>query len=543
MKTRIFSILALLLVLAMFFTACGDNNPPVNGDDSGSANNDAPSTGEIIEDVSPYTVTETLFATDVSKELYKMFEDNKGASFSSLLVTNASFVMGNANAISDGHLLSMTIPVYKTGATDANGDFVFTLFIYELGYNQLKKEAKRSYEIKINAAEYGLAANKSKVCKVVKVDLTSYDITVAADESIGFFAETDTITPAYLPTSTSAKSDAITLMREKSSENIGCFIKTGTSGADYSQDTQVIDFEWEKTYESKLKYLADENEYDTMINALKDKYKGKNVSLIGDSISSFAGICNDKSANLTIGNNSPYYPTANTNITDSSLMYWGKVIKDLEMNTCVINGWAGSYAVGSDKHPNMLERAVQLHRDGGTADNTSDDVMPDVIIVYFGINDLNGGKPTDSTLIGLLNNAKDSTSRKAAVESWFKGVAEKADKSGSTKKGEAYDNFEQVYALSLRAMQEKYPNAEIYCLTYQESNHANTSKAKLAKFTQSVTAIAEYFGATVVDQSKDEITFENCHAYGADYRALHPNAKGHAVMAKSIITAMYNKNK
>ena len=41
---------------------------------------------------------------------------------------------------------------------------------------------------------------------------------------------------------------------------------------------------------------------------------------------------------------------------------------------------------------------------------------------------------------------------------------------------------------------------------------------------------------------KLEITLENCHAYGADYRALHPNAKGHAVMAKSIITAMYNKN-
>ena len=83
----------------------------------------------------------------------------------------------------------------------------------------------------------------------------------------------------------------------------------------------------------------------------------------------------------------------------------------------------------------------------------------------------------------------------------------------------------------------------MYCLTYQENNHNNTSRSKLAKFNQSVTALAEYFGATVVDQSKDEITETNCHAYAADNKSLHPNPKGHAVMAKSIITEMYNKNK
>ena len=551
MKKRIFSLLALLLMLSMLFTACGGTTPAGNDDVTNapggtnpSGETNAPVTEEVIEDVSPYVVTETLFTAEVSQKLYELFEKNKGSSFSALLPANASFVMGNANAISDGRLLSMTIPVYKTGATDANGDFVFTLYVYDLGYGHLKQAAKKSYEIKINAATYGLEANKSKVCKAIKVDLTSYDITIAADEGIGFFAATDTLIPAYIPTSSSAtKGEVVTLMREKSYENIGCFTKTGTAGVEYSQDTQVIDFEWEKTYESKLKYLADINEYDKMIAALKDKYKGKNLSMIGDSISAFAGICNDTTANATIGSNSPYYPTANTNITDSSLMYWGKVAKDLEMNICVTNAWAGSYAMGTDKQPNMLERAVQLHRDGGTPDNPADDVIPDVIIVYFGINDLNGGKPNDTTLVGLLNKAKDSEARKTAVGNWFKDVAAKADKAGSTKKGEAYDNFEQVYALSLRAMKEKYPNAEIYCMTYQESNHSNTSRSKLAKFTQSVSAIAEYFGATVVDQSKDEITFENCHAYGADYRALHPNAKGHAVMAKSIITEMYKKNK
>ncbi len=543
MKTRIFSILALLLVLAMFFTACGDNNPPVNGDDSGSANNDAPSTGEIIEDVSPYTVTETLFPTDVSKELYELFEKSTGMTFKSVDALTPPVALGNANAIIDGRLLSMTVPVYKTGKTDANGDFIFTIFVYRLGYDKLKAEELRSYEIKINAEQYGLVASKNSVKKAIKIDLSSYDITIAAGETLGYCADGDTLIPAYIASVAGTSNKALNLIREKASDQLGCFIKVGTTHLDYSQDNLIVDFEWEKTYESKSKYLADKNSYDTMINALKDKYKGKYVSLVGDSISAFDGVCNDTSANSTIGSNSPYYPTVFKNINDASFMYWGKVIKDLGMNTCVINAWAGSYAMGSDKHPNMLERAVQLHRDGGTPNNPSDDIAPDVIIIYFGINDLNGGKPNDANLVALLNKAKDSASRKTAVDSWFKDVAAKADKAGSTKQGEAYDNFEQVYALSLRAMKEKYPNAEIYCLTYQESNHAHTTKAKLAKFTQSVTAIAEYFGATVVDQSKDEITVDNCHAYGADYRALHPNAKGHAVMAESIVKEMYKNNK
>ena len=92
-------------------------------------------------------------------------------------------------------------------------------------------------------------------------------------------------------------------------------------------------------------------------------------------------------------------------------------------------------------------------------------------------------------------------------------------------------------------MKELYPDAEIFCLTYQENNHANTTAAKLKRFSTSVTAIAEYFGATVVDQSKDAITQSNCHAYAHDSNSLHPTAAGHAIMAENIIKTMYEKAK
>ncbi len=539
MKTRIFSILAMLLALATLFTSCGGTNPPANNDGT-----DVPVTEEVLEDVSPYTITETLFPAEVSKQIYELYENSKGMTFKGPVASDAPFVMGNANGISDCRLLSMTIPVYKTGAVDANGDFTFTLFVFDMGFKALKNAPKATYEIKINAEANGLTANKNGVKKTVKVDLTSYNINIGSSESIGYYQGTDTIVPAYMGSVLGSSNEALNIVREKASENVGCYMKAGTADMTASHDTFVIDFEWEKTYDSKLKLLEERSSYDKMVNELKAKYKGKYLSIIGDSISSYDGVCNDGKANATIAKNDDYYPTYAANVNDPSLMYWGKVIKDLEMNTCVINGWSASSAMGRSEQPNMLERATQLHRDGGTPNDPSDDIAPDVILIYFGINDLNGGSPNDATLVGLLNKAKnDSAARKTAVDGWFKSVKEKADKSGSTKKGEAFDNFEQVYALSLAAIKEKYPNAEIYCLTYQESNHNNTSRSKLAKFTQSVSGLAEYFGATVVDQSKDEITELNCHAYAADNNSLHPNPKGHAVMAKSIITAMYNKNK
>jgi lysophospholipase L1-like esterase len=213
-------------------------------------------------------------------------------------------------------------------------------------------------------------------------------------------------------------------------------------------------------------------------------------------------------------------------------MYWGKVIKDLEMQVGVINTWSGSMAYGrsDDVGNNMLVRANNLHRDNGTPNDTSDDIAPDVIIIYFGINDLNGGSPLDKN----FENAIADGYSKSNLDAWFSAVKSKADSVGKIIKGETYASFEQVYALSLNVMKEKYPNAEIYCLTYQESNHQHTTRGKLDKFNKTIKALAEYFDVTVVDQSKDEITWETCHAYGGDMRALHPSAAGHEVMAENI---------
>ena len=69
------------------------------------------------------------------------------------------------------------------------------------------------------------------------------------------------------------------------------------------------------------------------------------------------------------------------------------------------------------------------------------------------------------------------------------------------------------------------------------------TKSRFKKFNATVTALAEYFGASFVDQTTDVIDNATCHAYAGDMKSLHPNAIGHSVMADNIMNVMYQKIK
>ncbi len=485
-------------------------------------------------------IRENLFDKEVSEGLYRLFAD-KNISFACASKEDAPLVIGNAVRASDTHLLSVTIPVAKTLQTDENGDFAFTVFVYGLGLGELKVAHKRAYEIKINAKEYGLAENEENIRRVIKVDLASYEIRIAKDESLGFFAPSDTVCPAILESVNDSSNEALNFIREVAPTLTGMYVKAGGEALAYSHSTLIADFEWEREYESEKKYFDAKNktEYKAMVGALKEKYRGKYLSVLGDSISSYCGICNDTSANVTIGENSPFYPTWSHNVCRPSLTYWGKVIEDLEMNTCIVNSWSGSSAYGRDFGKNMLIRCQDLHRDGGTPDDASDDILPDVILIYMSANDINGGSPLDEKFAEIIANGAD----RKEIDAWFSEVVARREREGGAEKGKTFLNYDAVYALSMRDMQKKYPNAEFYCLTLQETNHPNTLKRleRFESFNKTIKTLAEYFGATVVDFAADEITWQNCHAYAGDMHSLHPTAAGHEIMAENIIKAMYNR--
>ena len=478
----------------------------------------------------PYVIKEKIFDDDVSEKLYGFFA-NENIKFKCADKDNAPYAVGNAVLASNGRLTSITIPVCKTLGVDQNGELVFTILVYGMSLEALKCECKRSYEIKVKAKEYGLSENGSEARKLITIDLEPYKIAVGVDESIGFFSPTDTICPALIEGLNDSSNDALNFIREKAHTTTGLYLKSGGVDLDYSHDTSIVNLEFERQYESEQDYidLKKKTEYRTMVSELAKKYSGKYMSVLGDSISTYVGISDDATVNSTIGENAAYYPTWSPNVCSSNLTYWGKVADDLGMKICTVNSWSGSSAYGRGFGKNMLIRCADLHRDDG--------ISPDVILIYMSANDINGGSPLDQDLAKII---ADGACKKE-IDVWFDNVKRVASESGGNEKGIAFFSYDAVYAISMGEIKRKYPKAELYCLTLQETNHPNTKKnlARFDKFNEVIRTLADYFGAGIVDFDKDEITWQNCHAYAGDMHSLHPTAAGHEIMAKGVVKSMY----
>ena len=111
--------------------------------------------------------------------------------------------------LSGSKLLSISIPVRKTLAADAEGNFTFTLCTIKSSEIGVNSTPTNTYVIKIKGADHGLEANKTNIFKSIKVDISSYNITVAEDEVLAFAGAADTLLPAWAPNDNSSVQKAI----------------------------------------------------------------------------------------------------------------------------------------------------------------------------------------------------------------------------------------------------------------------------------------------------------------------------------------------
>lgn len=107
--------------------------------------------------------------------------------------------------------------------------------------------------------------------------------------------------------------------------------------------------------------------------------KGKNISILGDSISTYRGASNDASSNATIASN-PYFYMEPFPIEAT---YWMRLIESLDMNLCVNNSWSGGNLSGINDSNSGVNRAKHLSQENGE--------NPNLIIVFMGLNDLGRG--------------------------------------------------------------------------------------------------------------------------------------------------------
>lgn len=207
----------------------------------------------------------------------------------------------------------------------------------------------------------------------------------------------------------------------------------------------------------------------------KVKHFPRRLGILGDSISTYEG-------KIPSGY-SKYYPTTNSACADVdswTKTYWGHLINDYwHCELDVNSSWSGGcVAPGSTRTATPMTIRCR------------DFVNPDVIIFFGGTNDC-------STSTGVDLGEYDYTTPVGNLDTDAK--------------------FRQSYIAVIRTIQAAYPKAQIICII---GNHINRS------FDTSIEEIAAHYGLPVVDFRGDyNVTI---------YDQLHPNAAGHAYMAKKI---------
>ena len=475
-----------------------------------------------------YTYEHSYINADVFAEAKELYE-GKTAKVSAYWLDGAPYVLADVFGLSNSTLKSITIPVLETKAADADGNFVFTLSVFKNDLESIKNSTPKSYKIKISAEEYGLAAYAKDVYKMITVDLSSYEIKLAADECIAVATKDDTIVPAYLASDDGNTNPLYNLLKTKCPQMLSFSMNGGTKEFDLASNSLLYNFTYERTYIGKANYDAAVNkdaDLAMMIEELKNVYGGLKLSVFGDSISTYNGISQNIDYNSTIGGNALWYnpgAISESCLYDHTYTYWGSMLRELGMDLCVNNSWSGD-SLGSGR---FKTRAKQLHNNDG--------VGPDVVVVYFGINDCWGNGRNVGNLLELIEN-KGNKKTDDIVEDWYDDTI--------AKKGDC-TSWDELYATLLNTIMLEYPGAKIICVGLAH-NGAKADYPSADKwvplYNESIRAITDYLGITYVEQS-NVITNENCHAYMHDMRYLHPNAHGHRLIFEEIIRALYEEIK
>ena len=214
--------------------------------------------------------------------------------------------------------------------------------------------------------------------------------------------------------------------------------------------------------------------------AIEKKLK---FSIFGDSISTYDGISNSASYNAVLENQPVYYKSDRLAAEST---WWHQVIEGMKGELCVNNSYSGG-RVTQDHTP---KRAANLH-------NLAEE-KPDVILIYYGINDYNN-------MVGRVFFA------------------------------EAYDGM-------LKIMKQNYPDAKIYCCTLNAIKNSNTGTTleqngagvTIERYNSIIKETAEKNGVEVIDlysqigQQLYQYTFDN----------IHPNEEGMKMMSDVILARL-----
>jgi hypothetical protein len=226
---------------------------------------------------------------------------------------------------------------------------------------------------------------------------------------------------------------------------------------------------------------------------MKNFYENKYFSVLGDSISTLEW--------YTVPEYAAYYDTEKklqSGVLTPAYTWWGQVIEHFGGKLLVNNSFSGSTVCKRaeceiESYGCSDERTSGLHRD---------DIFPDVIMVFMGMNDWGYGIPS---------------------------ILEREEQKG------ALGVFSEAYAAMLEKLRKNYPEAELWCFTLPKGKHVDGSDfpyyyggRHIEEYCNVIINCAKRFDCRAVD------LYHFSEPYGSLDR-FHPNEEGMKTISHAVI--------
>ena len=246
---------------------------------------------------------------------------------------------------------------------------------------------------------------------------------------------------------------------------------------------------------------------------ITDEYVNKRISILGDSISTFAGSDAETASDghliangiYTFAGNHCRYP--NSYLSDVNNTYWKKLIDALGLTLGINDSWAGSRvswdgSTGSDIGADIY--IASPTRIGHLDDNGT----PDIILVNAGTNDIGAG-----VTIGTFNTESPKNYTDAQIAAL--PVA----------------TFADAYRAMLIRLQKAYPLAKIVVmLPNYTTSYYNPEQADA--YLEIIKEACDYFGVPWVDMRASGFNMFNTSTYTGD--GIHPNTAGMQLLFEKV---------
>lgn len=251
---------------------------------------------------------------------------------------------------------------------------------------------------------------------------------------------------------------------------------------------------------SHVEYVTEE-QVNTAIDGSRYSLKGKKISIIGDSISTYNGY-------IPSGYKT-WYPSGDVDAVEKT--WWHQLITNTQMLLCTNASWSGSTLCGSSTSSSGSVGCSDARVNAAGGNGT-----PDIIVVCIGINDF-------------------------ANENGY--MCGSYDGSSAVTTATAVQNITDAYGLLLNKLRTTYPNAMILGCRLMPEKHASYNDShkngfpninpddsvSLPALNENIEKICKAYGCGVIPMDASGVSFHNVPLWTED--GLHPNAAQMSRMA------------